>query len=119
MVDIRDFVHLALLAMEGKELFNVQRTIYFLGVMTDFLPKLGYHSNFNRFYSNKVADALAELKELGFTSKLCTDLSMEGRIIAKKKSQKNIDFWNKLTCSVEIIKEIKGCFDVNQKINAQ
>ncbi len=63
-----DFVHLTLAAMGGEiqGRTKLQKTVYFLGVITDSLDGLGYRPHFYGPYSFEVADAIDQLKSLGF-----------------------------------------------------
>jgi len=70
-----DFVHLALHAMGGEiqGRTKLQKTVYFLGVMTDHLEELGYGAHYYGPYSAQVAQAADRLVSLGFV-----DLSVSG-----------------------------------------
>jgi len=63
-----DFVHLAFLALDkeirGKT--KLQKTMYFLGVLTDKVEELGYRAHYYGPYSDEVADAVGRLTALGF-----------------------------------------------------
>ena len=63
-----DFVHLALLAIGGniKGKTKLQKTIYFLGKLTDHLDELGYRAHYYGPYSSDVAEAANRLRSLGF-----------------------------------------------------
>ena len=57
-MDVKDFVQLSLLAMGGQiqGKTNVQKKVYFLGLITDCLDDLGYRAHFYGPYSDEVAD---------------------------------------------------------------
>ncbi len=67
MMDSKDFVLLAMLAMggeiQGKTKF--QKTVYFLGLMTGCIDDLGYRAHFYGPYSDEVADAIGWLRTIG------------------------------------------------------
>ena len=70
-----DFVHLAFLALGGEiqGKTKLQKTIYFLGLMTGHEDGLGYRPHYYGPYSDEVASAVERLKTLGFL-----DLSVSG-----------------------------------------
>ncbi len=63
-----DFVHLSLHALggeiQGKTM--LQKKVYFLGVFTDMLNQLGYRPHFYGPYSDDVAQAVQELRTIGY-----------------------------------------------------
>ena len=63
-----DFVHLAMVALGGeiKGKTKLQKTIYFMGVMSGSLRDLGYQAHFYGPFSADVADAVGRLKSVGF-----------------------------------------------------
>ena len=63
-----DFVHLALLALDGeiRGKTKLQKTVYFLGVLTNSVDELGFHAHYYGPYSEEVADAIGRLTALGF-----------------------------------------------------
>jgi HD superfamily phosphohydrolase len=63
-----DFVHLTCHALGGeiKGRTKLQKTDYFLGVLTDSLPELGYRPHFYGPYSAEVAGAVGKLRARGF-----------------------------------------------------
>lgn len=67
MMDTRDFVQLTLLAMGGEiqGKTKLQKTVYFLGVLTGCVDDLGYRPHFYGPYSDDVADALGWLRTIG------------------------------------------------------
>jgi len=74
-VNTYDFVHLALHAMGGEIAgkTKLQKTVYFLGVMTDCLEELGYGAHYYGPYSAEVAEGADRLVSLGFV-----DVSVSG-----------------------------------------
>lgn len=63
-----DFVHISLLALGGEVHGKtaLQKKIYFLGVLTNTLEELGYRPHFYGPYSDEVAQAMQELKTIGY-----------------------------------------------------
>lgn len=63
-----DFVHISLLALGGEVLGKtaLQKKIFFLGVLTGTLDELGYRPHFYGPYSDDVAQAVQELKTIGY-----------------------------------------------------
>jgi uncharacterized protein YwgA len=107
-----DFVHLSILAVgdEIKGRTKLQKTIYFLGVLTETLPKLGYRPHFYGPYSDAVAASVNRLKSLGFLTENTVGagavgssgfeiarrdfkLTEEGKRIAQEKAVRNLDVW--------------------------
>ena len=73
-IDAYDFVHLALLAVGGeiRGKTKLQKTVYFLGVLTDSVDQLGYRAHYYGPYSQEVANACSRLRSLGFVDQnLC------------------------------------------------
>lgn len=118
-----DFVHLALLAVGGeiKGSTKLQKTIYFLGVLTDKLDDLGYRPHFYGPYSEVVADAVDQLKSLGFVDRevrggvgvdergfeVCRfdhRLTPDGRAVAEGDRRRHQDLWIKLENAGELLK---------------
>ena len=110
-----DFVQLTLLAIGGEihGKTKLQKTVYFLGIMTGELDNLGYGPHFYGPYSADVADATGQLHALGFLNRnmaqtgLHDDSGFEairydftfteaGRQIAKAKAKSNAALWKKL-----------------------
>lgn len=63
-----DFVHISLLALGGEVQgkTTLQKKVYFLGVLTGTLDELGYRPHFYGPYSDEVAQAIQELKTIGY-----------------------------------------------------
>lgn len=110
-----DFVHLTLLAVGGevRGKTKLQKTVYFLGLMTGQLEELGYRPYYYGPYSDDVADAVSTLQGRGFvTSDVAsvgtvdgdgfevrrTDyrLTAEGRAMAEKKVGQNLGLFTEL-----------------------
>jgi uncharacterized protein len=119
-----DFVHLALLAVGGQisGRTKLQKTVYFLGILTGSLDELGYRPHYYGPYSSTVADAVNRLKALGFVqqSSLHTGavddsgfeiarhdfgLTDEGKKIAEKKREQNPVAWKKIEHAVTRFKK--------------
>lgn len=115
-----DFVHLSLLAVEGevKGKTKLQKTIYFLGLLSDCLDDLGFRAHFYGPYSAEVAEAVSTLESVGFVSvdtagagsldrqgfeMRRTDfrLTEEGRQIAEVKAARNQALFGKLTAAAK------------------
>jgi uncharacterized protein YwgA len=66
-MDARDFVQLALIALDGEihGKTKLQKTVYFLGLLTGSLDDLGYRAHFYGPYSDDVAEAVGWLKTIG------------------------------------------------------
>ena len=66
-MNARDFVQLALIAMDGeiRGKTKLQKTVYFLGLLTGSLDDLGYRAHFYGPYSDDVAEAVGWLKTIG------------------------------------------------------
>jgi uncharacterized protein YwgA len=121
-----DFVHLALFAL-GKEIkgkTKLQKTIYFLGVLTDTLKDLGYRPHFYGPYSAEVAGAIDRLRSLGFVDQSVAGagaldqqgfevarydfcLNEQGKRIAKTKSERNPDLWKRIQSAVKCLGKAK------------
>jgi uncharacterized protein YwgA len=120
-IDSYDFVHLALYAkggrIQGKT--KLQKTMYFLGVMTECLDDLGYRAHFYGPYSEEVADAMGQLCSLGFVTTTSSVwgvdargfemtrtiycLSEDGKSIAESKSRQNPELWKKIKDAVKLM----------------
>lgn len=120
-VNTYDFVHLALHAMGGsiQGKTKLQKTVYFLGIITGCRDDLGYRPHFYGPYSDEVADAVGQLKALGFVDTTTsawgidqrgfevrrTDytLNEDGKAIAAIKAEKLADLWKKLQDAVPML----------------
>lgn len=111
-----EFVQLALLAVGGeiKGKTRLQKTVYFLGVLTHCLDSLGYRPHFYGPYSEEVADAVNRLRVIGLVDQSPVGggakdesgfevrrydfrLSAEGKRLAEAKAQDNPEVWEKLS----------------------
>jgi uncharacterized protein YwgA len=121
-MDTYDFVHLALLA-EGGEIrgkTKLQKTIYFLGVITGHLDDLGYRPHFYGPYSDEVAEAIDRMKAVGFVDQnkvTCHGLDQlgferfrydyrlneVGRTVAEAKAHKYPELWERLTQGAQLL----------------
>jgi uncharacterized protein YwgA len=125
-----DFVHLALLAVGGevRGKTKLQKTVYFLGLLTGQLEGLGYRAHYYGPYSDDVADAVRTLDGLGFADRSTagmgsydpmgfevkrTDykLSPAGMAIGKQKTAKNRELWERLQKAARQLKETAGNLD--------
>lgn len=114
-----NFTHLSLLALGGtiKGRTKLQKTIYFLGLLTDSLEDLGYRAHYYGPYSDAVADAINRMKSLGFIQESTLGvgavnaagfeiarhdftLTAEGLRVAGNKADKNPDAWGKIESAV-------------------
>lgn len=114
-MDPYDFVHLALLAAGGeiKGKTKLQKTVYFLGIMTNHLDDLGYRPHFYGPYSDDVAEAVGRLKSVDFVDQNIVGggsmdkqgferrrydyrLSDDGRLVAHAKRDKDPNLWARL-----------------------
>src|SRR3989339_1502798 len=122
-MDTYDFVHLGIYALGGeiKGKTKLQKSMYFLGVMTGLLDELGYRPHFYGPYSSEVAGAVDHLKTLGFIcqnvmtsghldsrgferARYDYQLNCEGEMIAQKKVEKHPALWEKIKIAAEALK---------------
>jgi uncharacterized protein YwgA len=120
-----DFVHLALHALGGeiKGKTKLQKTIYFLGVMTGRVKELGFHAHFYGPYSEEVACAIDRLKALGFIDQTLASggavddrgfevarfdfrLNDSGRRVAESKLSAYDEEWKKLVGACSVLKRV-------------
>lgn len=123
-MNTRDFVQLALLAsggeIEGKTM--LQKTIYFLGLLTDSVGNLGYRAHFYGPYSDEVNHALTYLKTIDVLEESVTPwgavdqsgfevrrydfrLNAQGRKLAEVKARENPEMWRKITAARQKLRE--------------
>lgn len=119
-----DFVHLALLALGGSVngKTNLQKKVYFLGVLTREIDGLGYHPHYYGPYSESVATSVEDLKAIGFVEQNVvsafgvgsTDferrrydyrLTEAGRTAAESKCGRFPEPWHRLQEAAESLKE--------------
>lgn len=122
-MDPYDFVHLALLAAGGeiKGKTKLQKTMYFLGVLTDHLEDLGYQPHFYGPYSEEVVDAIDRLKSVGFVEETGRGggsvdtagfevvrhdyrLNNDGKVVAQAKTKKHPALWRELSRAATALK---------------
>ena len=115
-----NFVHLALHALGGEVhgKTRLQKSIYFLGLLTGSLSKLGYRPHYYGPYSDSVSAALDSLISVGFVNRnsqhygllnnqgfevVRHDFSLtdEGRTIAEKKKNESQEAWEKISTAVD------------------
>lgn len=112
-----DFVHLAFLALGGRirGKTRLQKTVYFLGVMSGELKNLGYRPHFFGPYSPDVADAVNQLRSLGFINQTVVSgpelarfdfrLSKDGKAIGLRKAQQYCELWGRIAAAAESLKK--------------
>jgi uncharacterized protein YwgA len=114
---------LSLLAMgseiQGKT--KLQKTVYFLGLMTGCLDDLGYRAHFYGLYSDEVADAIGWLSTIGAVNQTSAGfgtvdnsgfeirrydfrLNDQGRQFAEARSRRNLDLWRKLQDAANLLR---------------
>jgi uncharacterized protein YwgA len=114
-MDINDFVLLSLSAIGGKieGKTKLQKTIYFLGILTDSIVELGYDAHYYGPYSEEVNNAITYLMTIGVLEQsTCggsTDpagfsvirydfrLTESGQRMAESQKKKNLAFWDKIS----------------------
>jgi uncharacterized protein YwgA len=115
-----DFVHLVIHAAGGqvRGRTKLQKTVYFVGVLTGQLPALGFRPHYYGPYSPAVAGAVQELRGLRFLEqKVSADgttdergfevtryeyiLTEEGKQVAAEKAANSSDDWKLITGAVQ------------------
>ena len=123
-----NFVHLVLLASGGRMRgrTKLQKTVYFVGALTNRLETLGFRAHYYGPYSSDVSGALDELRGLGFlTQNVSTGSSYDskgfemarydfalteaGTLVGEEKSSIHRDEW----------KQIKEAVNKLAKANAE
>ena len=118
-----DFVHLTLLALGGSisGKTNLQKKVYFLGILTGEIDKLGYRPHYYGPYSEGVATAVEDLKTVGLVDQNVTSafgvdemgferrrydytLTLDGRRLAESRKADFPRFWEKLEKAVTALK---------------
>lgn len=103
-----DFVPMALLSVGGeiKGKTKLQKTVYFLGALTDCVNDLGYRAHYYGPYSQEVADAVTRFAALGLVDQTIVGsggvnergfevarydyrLNHQGRVVAQWKAASN------------------------------
>jgi uncharacterized protein len=114
-MDAKEFVPLALLSLGGEiqGKTKLQKTVYFLGLLTRCVDDLGYRPHFYGPYSDDVADAVHWLKTIGAVDQCssgmgATDrsgfeirrhdfrLNAGGKHFAELMAQRNSRLWEKI-----------------------
>ena len=120
-----DFVHLVFHAFDGaiQGRTKLQKTVYFVGALTESLDGLGYRPYFYGPYSSEVAAAVNELCGLGFLRQTYASsgvvdpqgfefarydftLTPEGRQIAQEKAGEYPDEWKRINNAAELLKSM-------------
>ena len=111
-----DFVHLALMAMDGevRGKTKLQKTVYFLGIMTGQIDELGYSPHYYGPYSSQVKEAVNRLAALGFVAHNSIPfggvdrsgfemarhdyrLTDDGQVVARQKAVADPELWERLS----------------------
>ncbi len=119
-----DFVHLSLYALGGeiRGKTKLQKTMYFLGLLTNTVNDLGYRPHFYGPYSADIAGAADRLRALGFATQSVASggavdqagfevarydlrLSEEGKQVAQTKAAQNPEQWEKIQKAVEVFRK--------------
>ncbi len=119
-METHEFVLLALQAVGGeiRGKTKLQKTVYFLGILTDQLDDLGYRAHFYGPYSDEVAEAVTVLKTIGVIDQNVLGagtvngagfevkrydfrLNEQGERLAAVKAKKYPDLWKRLQAAVE------------------
>ncbi len=125
-----DFVHLTFLVsneflvsdekIKGKT--KLQKTVYFLGVLTESLDDLGYRPHYYGPYSSEVAFAVDKLKALDFVAETRASsgaanpsgfevtrydfsLTDDGKQVAKLKAEQNHELWEKMQAAAKQLRK--------------
>lgn len=118
-----DFVHLALLALGGEVhgKTNLQKKLYFVGLLTGKLDELGYRPHFYGPYSEDVAMAVEDLKTVGFLDQSVVGpfavdtagfelkrydyrLNEVGTRVAQERARLNPDLWAHLERAAGVLR---------------
>lgn len=101
---------------------KLQKTVYFLGLLTGTIDDLGYRPHFYGPYSSEVAGATDRLRALGCASQTTADegtvdqagfevarhdlrLTEEGTRMAQAKAEKCPEEWDKMRKAAEVLKK--------------
>lgn len=122
-MNANDFVTLSLLAMGGEiqGKTKLQKTVYFLGLLTDGLEDLGYRPHFYGPYSGDVDGAVTWLKSIGAIDQNVSSwgadqsgfevrrydfrLNEQGKRFAQVKAAQNPELWQRLQQAAKRLKE--------------
>lgn len=118
-----DFVHLVIRASDNQIAgrTKLQKTVYFVGVLTGVLETLGYRPHFYGPYSAEVAGAVQDLRSLNFlkqetagmgsadargfeVARYDYTLTQDGKQIADEKAEQFPEDWVKIQNAVERLK---------------
>jgi uncharacterized protein YwgA len=123
-METNDFVPLALLAMgseiQGKT--KLQKTVYFLGLMTGCLDELGYRPHFYGPYSDEVAGAIDRLYTIGAVDRRSSSvgsvdragfevrridfsLNADGKRFVESKAQRHPELWKAISAAATRLKQ--------------
>jgi uncharacterized protein YwgA len=138
MMDSKDFVLLATLAMGGeiRGKTKFQKTVYFLGLMTGCLDDLGYRAHFYGPYSDEVADAMGWLRTIGAADLTISSggavdhsgfevrrydyrLNEGGKQFAEVTSRRHPGLWGKLRDAADLLKRAGDLDYVKMSIAAK
>lgn len=118
-----DFTTLALLAMGGEiqGKTKLQKTVFFLGLLTDCLEDLGYRAHFYGPYSDEVDSAVTWMKTIGAIDQNVSSwgsdpsgfelqrydfrLNEQGRRFAEMKAHQQGQLWERLQRASQLLKE--------------
>ena len=123
-METHEFVLLVLQAVGGEiqGKTKLQKTVYFLGILTDHLEGLGYRAHFYGPYSDEVSDAVTILKTIGVLDQNVVGggkvdeagfevkrydfrLNEQGKRLAKTKAKKYPDVWKLLQAAARTFAE--------------
>jgi uncharacterized protein YwgA len=133
-----DFVHLTLYAMGGevRGKTKLQKTMYFLGLLTKSAGDLGFRPHFYGPYSAEVAGAADRLRALGFATQSVASggaidragfefarydlrLNEEGTQVAQAKTKQYPEEWRKIQKAVEAFRKAEKADYVKLSIAAK
>ena len=117
-METHEFVLLVLRAMRGEiqGKTKLQKTVYFLGILTDRMESLGYRAHFYGPYSDEVAGAVTLLKAIGVVDQNVVGggavdkagfevrrydvrLNSQGQKLAAAKAKHYPKLWKRLTAA--------------------
>jgi uncharacterized protein YwgA len=123
-----DFVQLALLA-HGREVrgkTKLQKTVYFLGVLTGEQDNLGYRPHYYGPYSAAVAEAVDDLRALGFLDQTVAtfgNIDSSGFEVARQDLKLNVDGVSvakeKAKKHPEMLRKMKSVFEKHARVFSQ
>jgi uncharacterized protein YwgA len=137
-MNTRDFVQMAFLAsggeIQGKTM--LQKTVYFLGLLTGSVGNLGYRAHLYGPYSDDVNRAVDHLKTIDVLEESVTPwgavdqsgfevrrydfrLNAQGCKLAEAKTKENPAIWDKIKAATEKLREAGGLDYVSLSIAAK